>query len=274
MEERRSQICLGLDPDPARIALAGGDPEAGGPAATADEIERWCREVMDLAAPSCIAVKPQLACFERLGASGWHALTRICERAKELGLLVIADGKRGDVPVTARAYAQALFGSAGLSADAATLNPLLGRDALEPFIEGAAESQAGVFILVRTSNPGAAQFQDLDAGGSPLHEHFAALVAGFADDLPGSSAAMSGAGAVVGATAPQHLERLRALMPKATFLLPGVGAQGADVGRLGPVFRVDPAGGIVAASRSIANADDPACAAATLREAVWDVSRN
>ena len=130
-----------------------------------------CLALIDAAAPACVAAKPQLACFERLGAPGWLALEHVCAHARERGLLVLADGKRGDVPVTAKAYAQALvsstpspFGSVdGLRADAFTANPLLGRDALEPLIEAARAHGAGAFVLVRTSNPGAADLLDVDA---------------------------------------------------------------------------------------------------------------
>jgi orotidine-5'-phosphate decarboxylase len=199
------------------------------------------------------------------------------------GLLVIADGKRGDVPVTARAYAQALVGEtagpfgpvAGLGADAFTANPLLGRDSLEPLVEAAAATGAGCFVLVRTSNPGAAELQD--EGDPPLHERFARLV----DELGGGqvgAAGLSLVGAVTGATEPALLRRLRELMPHAVFLLPGVGAQGGRVEDLGAAFAPHPAAGLVTASRSIVNAyrdrgGDPADAAAAaaeeLRAAAW-----
>jgi orotidine-5'-phosphate decarboxylase len=192
---------------------------------------------------------------------------------------VIADGKRGDVPVTAAAYAQALVGEtptpwgpvAGLGADAFTANPLLGADALEPLVDAAAAAGAGVFALVRTSNPGAADVEDLPAPDVPLHERLAALVDGLADRLAGSGA-LSGMGAVVGATEPAHIARLRELMPRAVFLLPGVGAQGGRPELLGAAFSAGPAAGIVAASRGIAADPDPAAAAERLRAATWEVS--
>ena len=181
-----------------------------------------------------MAVKPQLACFERLGAAGWRALADVCAAARDAELLVVADGKRGDVPVTARAYGQALVGKTetpwgavrGLGADAFTANPLLGEDAIEAFVEAARDADAGVFLLVRTSNPGAARLQDAELDGRPMHEELARLVAERADELVGESG-LSGLGAVVGATAPQHLGRLRELMPDSVFLIPGIGAQGA-----------------------------------------------
>lgn len=238
-----------------------------------------CRTLIEHAGPACVAVKPQLACFERLGAPGWSALTEVCAAARSAGLLVIADGKRGDVPVTAAAYAQALVGEtptawgpvAGLGADAFTTNPLLGADALEPLVEAAAAAGAGVFALVRTSNPGAADVQDLPAPEAPLHERLAALVDGLAPRLLGEGGT-SGMGAVVGATAPEHIERLRALMPRSIFLIPGVGAQGGKPELLGPAFSAGRAAALVAASRGIGAATDPAAAAEELRAAVWDVS--
>lgn len=238
-----------------------------------------CRLLIETAGPACVAVKPQLACFERLGASGWAALAEVCEAAQDAGLLVIADGKRGDVPVTAAAYAQALVSETptpwgavpGLGADAFTASPLLGRDALEPLVAAAKAAGAGVFLLVRTSNPGAADVQDLAAPDVPLHERLAAIVDGLADQL-GGSGSLSGAGAVVGATEPQHIARLRELMPRATFLVPGVGAQGGKPEDLGPAFASGPASALVAASRGLSSADDPAAAAEDLRARVWEIS--
>jgi orotidine-5'-phosphate decarboxylase len=237
-----------------------------------------CRTLIEQAGPACVAVKPQLACFERLGAPGWGALRDACEAAREAGLLVIADGKRGDVPVTAAAYAQALVGETptpwgpvpGLGADAFTANPLLGADALEPLVAAAAEAGAGVFALVRTSNPGAADFEDLPAPAAPLHERFAQLVDRLSGPLLGEGG-LSGMGAVVGATEPEHLARLRELMPRSIFLIPGVGAQGGRPELLGAAFSAGPASGLVAASRGIAADPDPAAAAERLRKATWDV---
>jgi orotidine-5'-phosphate decarboxylase len=189
------------------------------------------------------------------------------------------------VPVTASAYAQALVGEtpgpfgpvAGLGADAFTANPLLGRDALEPLAEAAVSAGAGCFVLVRTSNPGAAELQD--EGDPPLHERLARLVHELGESRRGACG-LSAIGAVTGATHPEHLRRLRELMPHAIFLLPGVGAQGGKVDDLGAAFAPHPAAGLVTASRSIVNAHagrggDPATAAAgaaeELRAAAWDL---
>lgn len=277
---------MGLDPDPAALERERFGPDTESAVDTADAattaasaVSAHCLDLIGRAGPACVAIKPQLACFERLGAPGWAALSEVCEAGREAGLLVVADGKRGDVPVTARAYAQALFGGTetpwgpvpGLGADAITTNPLLGRDALEPLIEAAGKAGAGVFALVRTSNPGAADLQDLDTAGLPLHERIAIIVDDLAPRLAGSSG-LSGMGAVVGATEPRHLARLRQLMPRSIFLIPGVGAQGGRPQDLGPAFSAGPGSALVAASRSIASDPDPGGAAERLRAAIWDVS--
>jgi orotidine-5'-phosphate decarboxylase len=283
VEERRSRVVLGLDPDPTALwpeALERfGGTGVGGRFArthTAEAVVDHCRAAIVSAGPACVAVKPQLACFERLGAPGWEALEQTVAIAHDHGLLVIADGKRGDIPVTARAYAQALVGEtpgpfgpvAGLGADAFTANPLLGRDSLEPLVEAAAAAGAGCFVLVRTSNPGAAELQD--EGEPPLHERLARMVDELGAEHTGHSG-LSLLGAVTGATRPEHLARLREMMPRAVFLLPGVGAQGGRVEDLGAAFEPHPAAGLITASRSIVNAHverggDPATAAAAAAE--------
>jgi orotidine-5'-phosphate decarboxylase len=287
VEERRSQIVLGLDPDPAALWPGAVVPEDEGNVAalTARAVARHCVAAIDAAGPACVAVKPQLACFERLGGAGWTALGDVIVHARGSGLLVIADGKRGDVPVTARAYAQALVGATpgpygevpGLGVDAFTANPLLGRDALEPLVEAATAAGAALFVLVRTSNPGAAEIQDAPAPERPLHELLARVV----DEIGSASVGacgLSSVGAVTGATRPELLGRLRELMPRAIFLLPGVGAQGGAVEALAPAFGPHPAAGLVTASRSIVDAysdrgGEPAEAAAAaaeeLRSLAW-----
>jgi orotidine-5'-phosphate decarboxylase len=288
---------LGLDPDPAALWPAAVEADAtsfgeavvrDAAALTAAAVERHCILAIDAAGPACVAVKAQLATFERLGAEGWRALHAVIAAARARELLVIADGKRGDVPVTALAYAQALVGETpgpfgpvpGLGADAFTANPLLGRDALEPLVEAAAAAGAGCFCLVRTSNPGAAEIQD-EPATEPLYERLARLVAELGDSKRSRASGLSTVGAVTGATRPDLLARLRELMPHAIFLLPGVGAQGGAVGALSPAFEPHPAAGLVSASRSIVDAHrerggDPATAAAAaaeeLRAAAWSVA--
>jgi len=289
---RRSQIVVGLDPDPMRlwpeaVRRADARSAAGAPAARAAlAVAAHCALVLEATAHECVAVKPQVACFERLGAAGWTVLAEAVALARDLGLLVIADAKRGDVDVTATAYAQAFLGETpspygsipGLGADAMTVNPLLGRDSLEPFVITARAHSRGLFVLVRTSNPGAADVQERAlADGSAVSEHLAALVQELGAGGVGSSG-LSDVGAVIGATAPERLAALRERMPAAVFLLPGVGAQGGHVEELAPAFAGGPAGGLISASRGIVAAHertggDPAAAAATeaarLRELAW-----
>jgi orotidine-5'-phosphate decarboxylase len=274
--ERQSQLCLGLDPDPSKLPPGAPAPEGSVAERAAGAVAAGCVWLIERAGPACVAAKLQLACFERLGAPGWAALERTVVAAQNAGLLVIADGKRGDVPVSAAAYSQALFGStrtpwgevAGLGADAATVSPLLGTDSLEPLIDGAVAAGAGLFVLVRTSNRGAADLLDLPAPDAPLFERLAAMVAEHAGRLAGRSG-LSGLGAVVGATEPGHLARLRELMPHSIFLVPGVGAQGGRVADLGPAFGEHPASVLVTASRSIAEAPEPGAAASELRAELW-----
>lgn len=243
-----------------------------------------CRLVLEAAAEHCVAVKPQLACFERLGAPGWAALAEVIDEARDLGLLVIADGKRGDIDISARAYAQAFFGVTdspfgplpGLGADALTVNPLLGRDSLEPLVQGARAVEAGLFVLTRTSNPGAADVQEQAlAGGGTVSDVLAAIVDRLGRDGIGASG-LADVGAVTGATAPERLESLRAAMPHAILLLPGIGPQGATGEDLAPAYVPGRAGGLVSASRAIVYAADggdrtaaAADAAKALRELVW-----
>ncbi|MCW2997502.1 MAG: pyrF [Solirubrobacterales bacterium] len=245
---------------------------------------------MDAVADAVVAVKPQLACFERLGAPGRAALGRVVEHAQAAGLLVLADAKRGDIDVSALAYAQSLIGSTptpfgpvdGLGADAMTASPYMGADTIAPLLETARSTGAGVFVLVRTSNPGAADFEDLElADGSRLWEQVARRVHGMG--VAGPDSGLSDTGAVVGATAPEHVARLRELMPTTPFLLPGVGAQGGRVQDLAPAFAPGRAGGLITASRSIVNAhtatgaprDHAAAARAEaerLRETAWGLA--
>jgi orotidine-5'-phosphate decarboxylase len=287
--ERESQLVLGLDPDPERLwpqALKAGDT-AGSPAdRAAAAVAAHCRLVIAAAAEQCVAVKLQVARFERLGSPGWAALEQAVQTAREHGLIVIADAKRGDIDISAAAYAQAFLGASdtpfgpvpGLGADALTVNPLLGADSLAPFVNAARASGGGVFVLVRTSNPGAQDVQELGLeAGHTVSERLARLVERLGAGGVGE-AGLSDVGAVVGATAPERLAPLRELMPHAVFLLPGVGAQGGSVEHLGPAFAPGRAAGLITASRGIVEAhaaggEDPAAAAAgaaaRLRELAW-----
>jgi orotidine-5'-phosphate decarboxylase len=263
-----------------------GDPAADPGRRAAHAVEIHCGLVIDAVGEHCVGVKLQVACFERLGAAGWDAMSRVAARARERGLLVIADAKRGDIDVTAAAYGQAFFGETatpfgpvpGLGADALTANPLLGVDSLVPLVAAARERAAGLFVLVRTSNPGAADVQELVlSDGRSVSDRLADMVTELGADGVGS-AGIGDVGAVVGATAPERISTLRELMPHASFLIPGVGAQGGEVEDLAPAFAPGPAGGLISASRGIVNAyerigGDPATAAAgeaaRLRELAW-----
>jgi orotidine-5'-phosphate decarboxylase len=235
VERKGAPLCIGLDPDPTLM------PERLG-------VVDFCRGIVDAVTGVAVAVKPQAAFFEAQGAGGWAAFADVCGYAREAGLLVIADAKRGDVPSTARAYVAAF----APLADAVTVNPYLGYDSLEPFF---ARDGLGVFVLVKTSNPSSADVQDLPlADGRPLWQHVAGLVDRWGAELVGESG-LSSVGAVVGATFPREVGEARRLLPRSVLLLPGVGAQGARAGDLAEAFSVGPAGALVSASRSILYAD-------------------
>jgi orotidine-5'-phosphate decarboxylase len=274
--DARGPLCVGLDPRPDRLpggvaparaadgvplAPAGADARAARvPADTADRealagaYERFCTGVIEAVAGDAAAVKPQVAFFEALGAAGYAARERGADAARDAGLLVIADAKRGDIASTAEAYARGWLhprANAPPLADALTVNPYLGGDALEPFLRACDEAGAGVYVLVKTSNAGTADLQDVRlADGRRLWERTAALVADCGRGRMGASG-LSSVGAVVGATHADALATARAAMPAAPFLLPGVGAQGGRVGDLAPAFARHRAGGLVVAARSV-----------------------
>ncbi|HZT85808.1 MAG TPA: orotidine-5'-phosphate decarboxylase [Gaiellaceae bacterium] len=235
VERKGAPLCVGLDPDPA--LMPDGLDVAG-----------FCRGIVDAVAGVAVAVKPQAAFFEAEGARGWATLTEVCAYAREAGLLVVVDGKRGDVPSTARAYADAL----APLADAVTVNPYLGRDSLEPFF---ARVGLGVLVLLKTSNPGSADLQDLPlADGRPFWQHVADRIDRWGKDSIGESG-LSSVGAVVGATHPELLETVRGLLPRAVLLLPGVGTQGGRPEDLAAAFAAGPASALPSASRSVLYAD-------------------
>jgi orotidine-5'-phosphate decarboxylase len=235
VERKGAPLCVGIDPDPALMPAGVG-------------VVDFCRGIVDAVAEVAVAVKPQAAFFEAQGATGWAALVEVCGYAREAGLLVIADAKRGDVPSTARAYAAAF----APLADAVTVNPYLGYDSLEPFF---AHDGLGVLPIVKTSNRGSEDLQDLPlADGRPFWQHVASLIDRWGADYVGASG-LSSVGAVVGATHPDVLETARSLMPRAVLLLPGVGAQGGRPEQLGAAFAAGPASALVSASRSVIYAD-------------------
>ena len=250
-------LCLGIDPHLDRIPelFRRGAMEPGDPA-TADAVQAFSLAVLERAAPHVAIVKPQIACFEQLGWPGLRALARIAERARERGVLVLLDAKRGDIASTAQAYASAyLEPQSALPVDAITANPYLGSDSLAPFVERAHRHGGGVFVLVATSNPGGAELQarQLDDGRT-VSETVAASLRASCDALAGPATGWSSLGAVVGATRPEIAERIRAALPRALFLVPGFGEQGASAREA--VRGLVPAaggleGGIVNAARSV-----------------------
>jgi orotidine-5'-phosphate decarboxylase len=248
VRRKRSQLVVGLDPVLAQLPQ---EVRAGSDAAA---FERFCCGIVDAVAEHAVAVKPQSAFFEALGSDGVRAFEHVCDHARAAGLLVIADVKRGDIGSTARAYAAAFIeprGDAPALADSMTVNPYLGGDSLEPFLDACRTGGAGLFCLVKTSNPGGADVQDAAlSDGRPLWEHVAGLVDAWGSELVGESG-LSAVGAVVGATFPQEVAEARRLLPRAVLLLPGVGAQGGSPADLAGAFTTGAAGALVSASRSV-----------------------
>jgi len=249
-----SLVCVGLDPEPARFpALLSNDPDA---------VFNFCRAIVDATAPYVCCFKPQIAHFAALGAEG--ALQRLIAHvhATHAGIPVILDAKRGDIGSTAQHYAAEAFDRFG--ADAVTANPYLGRDSLQPFLDRA---DKGVVILCRTSNPGARDLQDLLVEGRPLYQHVAETIA---RDWNGNG----NCALVVGATWPEQLRQVRAIVGDMPFLVPGVGAQGGDVEAVVTNAKTaDGTGLMVSSSRAIlyaSNGDDFAEAAGKAAKALRD----
>jgi orotidine-5'-phosphate decarboxylase len=278
IERKRSQLVVGLDPrlDLLPVELRGDPP--------AEAVARFSRGIVDAVAPHAVAIKPQLAFFEALGPEGMRSLEQVCAYARAAGLLVIADGKRGDIGSTARAYAAAYLeprGGADAVADALTVNPYLGRDSLEPFLAACRREGAGIFCLVKTSNEGSADIQDLTLlDGQPLWQHVARLVRDWGEDIVGERG-LSSVGAVVGATHPRAVGEARRMLPRAILLLPGVGAQGATPADVARAFTSGPASALVTVSRAVmyasrrSDADWRTAAgseAARLKSEVWAAS--
>jgi orotidine-5'-phosphate decarboxylase len=208
--------------------------------------------VIDAVADLVPAVKPQLAFFEQYGVAGMQAFESTLLAAKKRGLLVIADGKRNDISSTATAYANAYLGNGGFDCDAMTATPYLGRDSLVPFVEACTKHGKGLFVVLKTSNPGSKDFEDqpLEATGRPLYEKIAGVLCELGSELVGESG-YSSVGAVIGATFPEEGRRLRTLMPKALILVPGYGAQGGSAQAAAECFNDDGLGAIVSSSRGI-----------------------
>jgi len=251
-----SLLCVGLDPHAADL-----------PRPTAEAAREFCLDLVRQTAPYAAAFKPNAAFFEQFGSEGWTALKQVIDAVREqsqrLGsrIPVILDAKRGDIASTAEAYARSAFASLG--AHAITLSPYLGKDSIAPFL---ADPERGVFLLCKTSNPGAADLQDLPVNGTgePLYVAVARLAQGWnsADNI----------GLVVGATQPAAMARIRAVAPELWFLAPGIGAQGGDMETaLMSGLRLDGKGLLFPVSRGISREADPARAAARLRDQIIDI---
>ena len=270
---------VGLDPrwqqlpEPLKSGIDPGDR-----AAVAQSYARFCRAIVDVVAPLVPAVKPQAAFFEQLGPPGMIALHEVVAYARQKGLLVILDGKRNDIGSTAEAYADGFLGEASAwQADALTVSPYLGSDSVQPFVDVASARGAGIFVLVKTSNPGGGQFQDLVVEGRPLYRHVADDVERLAQATAGECGYGS-VGAVVGATYPEQLSELRAAMPHAWFLVPGYGSQGATARDVAGAFDAAGLGAMVNNSRGIifahARKDYQQFGAARWQEAVAAATRD
>jgi orotidine-5'-phosphate decarboxylase len=259
VRQKQTAALVGLDPRLDWLpddVLASARRQVDDPSAVAAAaFEEFCVRIIDVVAPLVPAVKPQAAFFEEHGPDGCLALNRVIRYARAQGLIVICDAKRGDIGTTAEAYARAYLAgedpaAAPWGADALTVNPYLGRDTLEPFVKVATERGAGVYVLVRTSNPGAGTFQDRTSDGQTVYQTVADIV----ESLSSTTADADGfgcVGAVVGATYPTELVELRARMPHVPLLIPGYGSQGGTAADVMAAFRPDGLGALVNNSRGI-----------------------
>ncbi len=217
--------------------------------------EAFCSRIIDVVAPLVPAVKPQSAFFEACGPAGVEALRNVIKAARNAGLIVICDAKRGDIGSTAQAYAAAYLAgedpdAAPFAADCLTVNPYMGVDTLQPFVDRAQQVGAGIYVLVRTSNPGARDFQDRETDSTKLFENVADRVEELSLDLADGSDYGS-IGAVVGATYPKELSELRQRMPHVPLLIPGYGSQGGTAADVASAFDANGLGAIVNSSRGI-----------------------
>jgi orotidine-5'-phosphate decarboxylase len=283
VERKRSQLLVGLDPRPDLLPVELVGDVHYDRAAAANGCARFCRGIIDAVAPYVVGVKPQLAFFEALGADGIRAFEEACSYARAAGLVVLADGKRGDIGSTSRAYAAAYLEPRDQKppvADAMTVNLYLGRDSLDPYLAACRRHGGGLFCVLNTSNEGA-DVQGLAlSDGRPLWQHLARMIHELGEDIVGGRG-LSSVGAVVGATHPRAVGEARRLMPQAVLLLPGVGAQGGSPADLARAFTSGPASALVSASRSVLYAfrstgEDwrtaAALEAARLQREVWAVA--
>jgi orotidine-5'-phosphate decarboxylase len=238
---------------------------------TADAVESFLEAVLDRVAGRVAILKPQIAFFEQLGWRGLRVLDRICRVAHEQGTMVLLDAKRGDIGSTAEGYASAYLASnAAMPVDAITLNPYLGFDTIDPFARVANSAGRGIFVLVKTSNPGSGDLQDREVEGEPLFGRVAEGLGRFEIALAGSETPWSSLGVVCGATWPDQARRVREALPRALFLVPGYGAQGGSAAAAVEGFVPGPKGregGIVNSSRGILF---PEAAKGTNEAKVWE----
>lgn len=253
VRHKQSAVCVGLDPRWTSLPTAiRGSIDPSNLVAVAQATQCYCQEVIDAVAAYAPIIKPQAAFFEQLGPAGMQALAAVISHARKAGLLVLLDAKRGDIGTTAEGYADAYLGATSpWQCDALTVNPYLGDDTLLPFVNAATARGAGVFVLVKTSNPGSGFLQDQSAAeGQTIYEKVAHVVEQHSLGCAGQSGYGS-IGAVVGATYPQQLASLRSLMPHAWILIPGFGAQGGTAEDVVHGFDAQGLGAIVNSSRGI-----------------------
>jgi orotidine-5'-phosphate decarboxylase len=247
---KATPLCVGLDPFAEKVPPLFGDLRAD-PGST---LLKFGTSLIDVAVKHAGVLKPQLGLFEQFGEMGYATARMLAEYARNARMLVILDAKRGDIGTTAEGYARATLGAKpGFDADCVTVSPYLGKDTLAPFIDLARRANKGVAVLVRTSNPGAGDVQDLQVGGAPVWRRVAEMLAPETAQLKGASG-WSGLMAVAGATYPSEARALREAMPDALFLVPGYGAQGASAADAVAGFvasRQGLEGGVVSSSRAV-----------------------
>ena len=253
--DKGAPICVGLDPVWDKLPRVLHDMFE--PSQIPGALEAFCTGVIWAVAEHTPAVKLQMACYERYGPAGIEVFFNIVQEAKNCGLIVIADAKRGDIGASSAHYGEAYFGSDGMAVcDALTVNSYLGVDGIQPMIDAANAAGSGVFVLVRTSNPGGDALQTIPlADGRTVTQAVADLVVQAGETCRGQSG-YSSVGAVVGATKPEDAQALRKRMPQQLFLVPGYGAQGGSAEDVRACFNEDGQGAIIAASRSVIYAFD------------------
>lgn len=249
VRRKDTPLCVGLDPFPDRIpALFGNASE------DTSAVLKFGASIIEIAQQHAAVLKPQLGLFEQFGEMGYATARLLTEQARAAGMIVLLDAKRGDIGTTAEGYARATLGpKPGFDADCVTVNPYMGLDTLEPFLGVAERAGKGVAVLVRTSNPGAGDVQDLQVGGAPVWRRVGEMLSSATQRLKGASG-WSGLMAVAGATYPEEARALREAMPDALFLVPGYGAQGASAADAVAGFVTKAKGlegGVVSSSRAV-----------------------